>query len=106
MFGFVGGGIYNSVICFLYAAADNYKKVPMAKKGRKIHKGPAFIRISSLIEGKESCIFCGKPNTGHLITDLEKDVTDFLKAVAISICRKCEKHKKDSLAAVLGSTLE
>jgi len=75
-----------------------------SKKGKEKHI--RFLKISSLHKGEESCMFCDRPHSGHLITELQEEISSLIKAVALSVCKDCKKHREDKLATLFESNLE
>lgn len=78
----------------------------MAKKVKKTRNNPGFVKICSFVDGEESCIFCDRPNTGHLLADLGKETSNTLKGVAISVCKHCEKQRTKNLATEMIPSLD
>lgn len=75
-------------------------KIIKSSKNKKTNivkeiKVPGYVKISSFEKGKELCIFCNKPNTGHLVTEF--DVQHQLKGLSISVCNKCQKERTTNL---------
>lgn len=71
-------------------------------------KKPKFFKISSNAGGEESCVFCERPHTGHLVTEFSNGNSSngtsngnvdsgLVRGVAISVCDFCEKVRKGRL---------
>lgn len=56
----------------------------------------SFLRIGAEVNGEQSCIFCERPTTGHLVSEFEKK-TKGLKGIAIAVCDICEIKKSQHL---------
>jgi len=70
-----------------------------SKKPGKVKK-PGLIKVSSFVENEESCAFCDRPHSGHLITEFKKEASDLAKGLAISVCDHCQKHRSDKIRTV------
>ncbi len=67
----------------------------------KVRRSSRIIKLCSVVDGGECCIFCDRPHSGHIVSEFDGDFSEVFKGLAISVCESCRKHRTRSLATVM-----